>query len=73
MDHFTIQCKNLEKSRDYSIINKDIKDPEEIMRELLYRNKNYQEVGRLIKDIWTLGKELMTGHHRGSEGNRIIV
>ena len=62
--HFTIKCKNLEKNRDYSIIKKDIKDPEERMRELLYRNKNYQEVGRLIKNLWTLRKELLDDRPR---------
>ena len=59
MVHFTIKCKKLEKNRDYSTINKDIKGTETKMRELLYRNKNYQEVGRLIKNLWTLRKELI--------------
>ena len=43
--HFIMKCKNLEKSRDYSIIKKDIKDPEERMREQLCRNKNFQQIG----------------------------
>ena len=59
MVHFITKCKNLEIKRDYNIIDKDIKNPEEKMRKLLYRNKNYQEVGRLIKNLWTLRKELI--------------
>ena len=59
MVHFLTKCKNLEIKRDYNIIDKDIRNPEEKMRKLLYRNKNYQEVGRLIKNLWTLRKELI--------------
>ena len=57
--YFLNKCKNLEIRRDYNIIDKDIINPEKRMRKLLYRNENYQEVGKLIKNLWTLRKELM--------------
>ena len=50
--------ENLEIKRDYNIIDKDISNPEERMRILLYRNENHQEVGRLVKNLWTLRKAL---------------
>ena len=34
-------------------------NPEERMRILLYRNENYQEVGKLVKNLWDLRKELI--------------
>ena len=59
MVHFIIKCKNLEIKRNYNIIDKDISNPEERMRKLLYRNEKHQEVGRLIKNLWNLRKELI--------------
>ena len=59
MVHFLTKCKNLEIKRDYNIIDKDISNLEERMRILLYRNENHQEVGRLVKNLWTLRKELI--------------
>ena len=58
MVHFITKCKNLEIKRDYNIIDINISDPEERMRTLLYRNENHQEVGGLVKNLWTLRKEL---------------
>ena len=60
MVHFLTKCKNLEIRRDYNIIDKDIRNPEERMRKLLYRNEKYQEVGKMIKNLWTLRRELKT-------------
>ena len=59
MVHFITKCKNLEIKIDYNIIDKSISNLEERMRILLYRNENHQEVGRLVKNLWTLRKELI--------------
>ena len=45
--------------RNYNLIEKDIRDPEQKMRKLVYRNGRHQEIGRQIKDLWSLRKELM--------------
>merc|ERR1712090_84472 len=37
--HFTTKCKKLEKVRNYDLLDKDIEDPEERMRTLLFRNE----------------------------------
>ena len=57
--HFIIKCKSLEPKRNYNLIDKDIDDPEERMRKLLYRNEKHQEIGRLIKNLWSLRRELI--------------
>ena len=57
--HFIVKCKSLETKRNYNLIEKDISDPEERMRKLLYRNEKHQEIGRQIKNLWNLRRELM--------------
>ena len=44
----------MECKRDYNIINKETIDYEERMRELLYRNKNHTDVGKMIKNLWEM-------------------
>ena len=38
--------------RNYQLIDKNIRNPEERLRELLYKNKEHQEIGKLIKNLW---------------------
>ena len=44
--HFTTKCKKFESKRNYNLIDKDIEDPEERMRKLIYRDGRHQEIGR---------------------------
>ena len=55
--HFKTKCTILEIKRNYNIINKDIKVPEERMRALLFRNKNHQAVSKMLRDLWELRKK----------------
>ena len=57
--HFIITCKKLESKRNYNIINKNIRNPEIKMRMLLFRNKNHQDVSKMLRDLWELRKVLM--------------
>merc|ERR1712055_116670 len=57
--HFTIKCGKLEEKRNYDLINKELIDPEERMRALLFRNENHQEVGRMIKALWDLRGKML--------------
>ena len=57
--HFIIKCKKLEGSRNYEILNKDIKDPEVRLRAFLFRNKNYKQVSKQIRDLWEHKKKLI--------------
>merc|ERR1711888_466671 len=36
------------------VINKNIVDPEERMKDFLFRNKEYAEVRKVIRDLWVL-------------------
>ena len=51
--HFIVKCKKLEKKRNSSVINNSILDPEERMKDLLYRNKDYRSTSRVVRDLWT--------------------
>ena len=57
--HFIIDCKMLELYRDYQLIDDRIGDSEERMRVLLFRNREYQNIGNMIKKLWTARKELL--------------
>merc|ERR1711867_429391 len=53
MTHFLIKCPKLEGKRDYSLIDKKIKNPEKRLVELLYRQNKHQETGHMIRMLWT--------------------
>ena len=56
--HFVIKCEKLESKRDYGVIDQYIQNPEERMRKLLFENEHHQEIGKMIKNLWMLRKEL---------------
>ena len=56
--HFIIKCKKLENIRDYNLIDRSIRNTEERLRKLLYKNGKHQEIGKLIKNLWMLRKEM---------------
>ena len=47
--HFIIDCKMLEHYRDYQLIDESISNSEERMRTLLFRNREHQDIGNMIK------------------------
>ena len=57
--HFITKCKNFEEKRDYNLLDRKIKDPEERMRILLFRNERRQDIGRMIKNLWDLRRQLL--------------
>ena len=57
--HFVSKFKKLEPIRDYNLLDKNTSDPEERMRKLLFRDERSWEVGKLIKDLWDLRRELL--------------
>ena len=44
----------MEGKRNTRVINKNIADPEERMKDFLFRNKEYAEVRKVIRDLWVL-------------------
>merc|ERR1711867_310452 len=57
--HFIINCKALEAGRNHNLIKENIKDPEEKMIDLLFKNKEHQNVGKMIKRLWYIRRDLM--------------
>ena len=57
--HFTTVCKALEDKRDYNLLNRDVEDPKKRMIELLFKQKDHQGVGRMIKSLWFRRKALL--------------
>ena len=57
--HFITKYKSLELKRDYNLLNKETVNPEERMRELLFRNENHMEISRMIKNMWELRRDLL--------------
>ena len=57
--HFVSKCKKLETVRDYEILDKNINNPEERMRKLLYRDERCWEIGKMLKDLWVRRRELL--------------
>ena len=49
----------MENERDYNIIDKNVKNPEERMRVLLFRKKNHLRVCRLLRRLWDLRNKLI--------------
>ena len=45
----------------------DIIDPEERMKDLLFRNKNYKETSKVIRDLWVLRRQLLKEREKGKE------
>ena len=57
--HFLTRCKKLEEKRDYNLLDRNLTDSEDRMRKLLFRNNKCYEVGKMIKEIWTLRRDLL--------------
>ena len=57
--HFVTKCKKLEEIRNYELLDRLITDPEERMRKLLFRNNNCYEIGKMLKGLWTLRRDLL--------------
>ena len=57
--HFIINCRGLEEARNYNLLDRNIKNPEKRMRKLLFRDNRFQEIGNMIKNLWTKRKKLL--------------
>ena len=57
--HFIIKCEKLATKRNYLVLDKKIRNPEKRLRNFLFINKDYQAVGKVIRDLWELRKTLL--------------
>ena len=57
--HFIIDCKKLENIGNYDLIDRNLSSSEEKMRKLLFRNNRFQEIGNMIKNLWTEREKIL--------------
>ena len=57
--HFIAECPALEGKRRYDLFNRNISNPRQRTIELLFKQKKYQEVGQMIKDLWNRRKTIL--------------
>ena len=57
--HFIVKCRKLEEIRDYRLLDKNISNPEERMRKLLFRDNRCHEIGKMVKDLWIQRRKIL--------------
>ena len=57
--HFMIKCPCLERRRNYEIIDENIIEPKERMIQCLFKQREYQETGKMIKEMWYTRRNMM--------------
>ena len=57
--HFLVECKALEGKRNYNLLNWYIEDPKKRMIELLFRQEDYQGVGKMVRELWFRRKAIL--------------
>ena len=57
--HFTVKCSKLEQKRDPALVNKEIVNPIDRMKELLFRSNKHLEVSYMIRNMWILRRNLL--------------
>merc|ERR1712055_1273000 len=66
--HFISKCKKLEQIRDYNLLDKNISNPEDRMRTLLFRDDRSWKIGKLIRDLWDLRRKLLKEIEKSTGG-----
>ena len=56
--HFLIKCRKLEEKRDSRMIDGTRINAEDKLIQLLFINKDHQEVAKMIKNMWYLRKRM---------------
>merc|ERR1711895_52884 len=57
--HFVIDCPKLESKRNYEIIDRGIAEPGKRLVHCLFKQKKYQETGKMIKSMWYTRKNII--------------
>ena len=56
--HFLIKCNKLEEKRNPRMMEGSQMNAEDKTIQILFRNKNHQEVAKMIKNMWNLRKRM---------------
>merc|ERR1711888_379681 len=57
--HFMIECPCLEGKRNYEIIDERILEPEKRLIQFLFKQRKYQETGKMIKEMWYIRRNML--------------
>ena len=68
-----MKYEELESKRDYKLLDKEIKNPELRLRTLLFKNEDFQAVGKFIRNLWELRKSLLTQINPQDNDNSCIT
>ena len=68
-----LKCPSLEKRRDYSIIDKSIAEPKARLINCLFRQKEYQKIGKMIKDMWGIRRNKLKAKDKNNEKNKNVI
>ena len=69
--HFMLKCPRLEKRRNEEIMNSEIEEPEEKLIHFLYKQKNHQEKGKMIKDMWYARRSILKFKEESERRNKM--
>ena len=74
--HFIVECPALERKRNYELLDSRILDPKDRMVELLFKQREFQETGKMIKNMWYSRRAILKykkdAMERERTGNRTI-
>merc|ERR1712055_1274154 len=57
--HFLIECPCLERKRNYEILDRRIPEPKDRLIQCLFRQKRFQETGKMIKEMWYVRRNML--------------
>ena len=57
--HFLIECPCLERKRNYEILDRRIQEPRYRLIKCLFKQKKYQETGKMIKEMWYTRRNML--------------
>merc|ERR1712121_524952 len=69
--HFIMKCPRLDKRRNQGILDNGIEEPEEKLIHFLYKQKNHQEKGKMIKDMWYARRSILKFKEESEKRNRL--
>ena len=68
--HFVIECPCLERKRNYEIIDEEITEPEKRLIQCLFKQRKYQETGKMIKSMWYTRRNIIEYEKRNRKKDR---
>ena len=71
--HFMLKCPFLEKRRNYNIIDRSIIEPKERLIKCLFRQKEHQKTGKMIKEMWGIRRNRLKYEKKNKKANKNVT